>query len=112
MARHLPAVVLIVLTLAACGGHTAKKQQPTAAEMHWRSGLVSWGASMRHAINGISVLFSHVASVQAIEAGQRRTAAKLGRLEDTLSGCAAAIQRLGEVPATFATAYQQALRAC
>jgi hypothetical protein len=112
MARHLPAVVLIVLTLAACGGHTAKKQQPTAAETHWRSGLVTWGASMRHAINGISVLFSQGPSVQAIEAGERRTAAKLGRFEDTLSGCAAAIHRLGKIPAIFATAYQQALRAC
>ena len=67
---------------------------------------------MRHAINGISVLFSHGASVQAIEAGERRTAAKLGRFEDTLSGCAASIHRLGKVPAIFATAYQQALRAC
>src|SRR6476660_3565629 len=112
IARHLPAVVLIVLTLAACGGHTTKKEQPTAAETHWRSGLVSWGASMRHAINGISVLFSQGESVKAIEAGERRTADKLSRFEDMLSGCAAAIHRLGKVPATFDTAYQQALRAC
>ena len=112
MTRRLPAAALIVVALAACGGHTAKKPQPTAAETHWRSGLVSWGASMRHAINGISVLFSQPSSVRAIEGGERRTAVKLGRLEATLSGCSAALQRLGDVPPTFATAHHEALRAC
>ncbi len=89
-----------------------KTPHPTAAETQWRSGLVKWGASMRVAINGISVLFSQPASVRAIEAGNRRTAVKLRRFEDTLSGCAAAIRRLGGPPPIFAVAHHQALRAC
>jgi hypothetical protein len=112
MGSRLPAAALIVLALAACGGHTAKKQVPTAAEAHWRSGLVSWGASMRQAINGISVLFSQPSSVRGVESGDRRTAAKLRGFEDRLSGCAAAIQQLGDAPTTFTTARHEALRAC
>ena len=110
--RRLFAAAWIVLALAACGGHTVKKQQPTAAETQWRSGLVSWGASMTQAINGISVLFSQPSSVRAIEGGDRRMAVKLGRFEDTLSGCSAALRRLGDAPATFAAARHDALRAC
>jgi hypothetical protein len=67
---------------------------------------------MTRAINGVSVLFSQPASVRGIDAGDLHTAAKLRRFEDTLSGCATAIQRLGNVPATFATAQHEALRAC
>jgi hypothetical protein len=89
-----------------------KTPQPTAAEAHWRSGVVKWGTSMTRAINGVSVLFSRPASVRGIDAGDRRTAAKLRRFEDTLSGCATAIQRLGNVPLTFTTAHHEALRAC
>src|SRR5713101_6059648 len=101
MTGRLLAAALIVLALAGCGGHAVKTQQPTAAETHWRSGLVSWGTNMKQAINGISVLFSQPSSVRAIEGGEHRTAVKLGRFEDALSGCAAAIQRLGDAPATF-----------
>jgi hypothetical protein len=67
---------------------------------------------MRGAINGVSLLFSRPSSVRGIDSGDRRTAAKLRRFEDTLSGCATAIQRLGNVPATFITANHEALRAC
>jgi hypothetical protein len=110
--RRLLAAASIVLALAACGGNAAKKQQPTAAETHWRSGLVSWGASMTRAINGISVLFSQPSSVRAIESGDRRIAAKLRRFEGTLSGCGAAIGRLGAPPPALATARDEARRAC
>ena len=109
---RLFAAALIVLALAACGGHGVKKQQPTAAETHWRSGLVTWGASMTQAVNGISVLFSQPSSVRAIEGGERRTAVKLGGFEDTLSGCGAALRRLGDAPAAFSAARRDALRAC
>jgi hypothetical protein len=113
MGRRLPAAALIVLAVAACGGHTAKTPPPpTAAESHWRSGLVKWGASMRSAIDGVSVIFSQPSSVRGVESGDRRTAVKLRRLENALSGCATAIQKLGEAPATFAVAHHQALRAC
>jgi hypothetical protein len=108
---RLFAAALIVLALAACGGHEVK-QQPTAAETHWRSGLVTWGASMTQAVNGLSVLFSQPASVRAIEGGERRTAVKLGGFEDTLSGCGAALRRLGDAPAAFSAARRDALRAC
>jgi len=111
--RSLPAAALMIVALAACGGHTVKTPPlPTAAEAHWRSGLVSWGASMTRAIDGISVVFSRPSSVRAVEAGDRRIAVKLGRLENALSRCAAVIQQLGDVPATFAVAHHQALRAC
>lgn len=110
--RRLLAAGSIVLTLSACGGHAVKQQQPTAAEAHWRSGIISWSASMTRAIDGISVLFSRPSSVRAIEGSERRTGLLLGRFEDTLSGCAAALQRLGDAPATFATAHHEALRAC
>jgi hypothetical protein len=50
--------------------------------------------------------------VRAIEGSERRTGLLLGRFEDTLSGCAAALQRLGDPPATFAAAHHEALRAC
>ena len=113
MIRSLPAAALVVVALAACGGHTAKTTPPpTAAETHWRSGLVKWGATMRSAIDGISVIFSQPSSVRGVESGDRRTAVRLHRLEETLSSCAAAIQKLGEAPTTFAGAHQQALRAC
>ncbi len=73
---------------------------------------MSWGASMTRAIDGISLIFSQPSSVRGVESGDRRTAVKLHRLENALSGCAAAIQKLGEAPATFAGAHRQALRAC
>jgi hypothetical protein len=113
MGYRLLAAALVALALVACGGHAAKKQQQsTAAETHWRSGIVSWSTSMTQAINGLSVLFSQPSSVRAIEGGEPRMAVKLRRLEDTLTGCAAAIQRLGDAPATFAAAHHEALRAC
>jgi hypothetical protein len=110
--RRLFAAAWTVLALAACGGHTVKTQQPTAAETQWRSGLVSWGASMTQALNGISVLFSQPSSVRAIEGGDDRMAVKIGRLEDKLSGCLVALRRLGDAPAIFAAARHEALRAC
>ena len=67
---------------------------------------------MTRAIDGISVLFSRPSSVRAIEGGERKTTLLLGRFENTLSGCAAALRRLGDAPATFAAAHHEALRAC
>ncbi len=111
MTLRLSAAALIVLALAACGGN-AVKTHDNAAEVHWRSGLTSWGASMTRAINGISVLFSRPSSVRGIESGDRRTAAKLGRLEQTLSGCTEAVHRLGAAPGTLVTSRHEALHAC
>ena len=67
---------------------------------------------MTHAINRISVMFSAPASVRAIEGGDRRAVAKLGRFEDTLSDCAATLEELGKTPAIYTTAHREALRAC
>jgi hypothetical protein len=109
------AAALIILSLAGCGKSAAKKQQDAAAAAaaaHWRSGLTHWGASMQGAINGLSVLFSDPASVRGLQAGDKRTGAKLARFEHTLSGCTAAVERIGSAPAAFAASRREALRAC
>jgi hypothetical protein len=113
MTHRLLAAALLVLALSACGGATVKKPlPPSAAETHWRSGIVSWSASMTHAIGGISVIFSRPSSVRAIEGSESKTTLLLDRFENTLSGCATAVQRLGDTPPTLAAAHHEALRAC
>jgi hypothetical protein len=67
---------------------------------------------MTHAIDGISVIFSRPSSVRAIEGSESKTTLLLDRFENTLSGCATAVQRLGDTPPTLAAAHHEALRAC
>jgi hypothetical protein len=67
---------------------------------------------MTRAVDGISVIFSRPSSVRAIEGSERKTTLLLGRFENTLSGCAAAVGRLGDPPPTLAAAHHEALRAC
>jgi len=113
MTRRLLAAALLVFALSACGGTTVKKPpQPSAVETHWRSGIITWNASMLRAIDGISVIFSRPSSVRAIEGSERKTTLLLVRFENTLTGCAAAVHRLGDPPATLAAARHEALRAC
>lgn len=114
MNKRALAALLVVLSLAACGG--GGKPKPTAAETaataQWRAGFVTWGKQMQGAINGISVLESRPADVRGIQSGDPKIAAKLRTYEQTLFGCHATIENLGTTPATFLPARVQALRAC
>ena len=88
---RVAALVCLVLALSACGGNGTHNQSSDAAA-RWTAGLRHWGAGMTGAINGISVLFSRPSSVRGIQAGNRRTMAKLRTYEVTLAGCAAAVK--------------------
>ena len=109
--RLVPAV-LAALALAGCGGGGGTTTGPDAASARWAHGLRQWGAGMRRAVNGLSVLFSRPADVRAIVANERRTALLLARYERTLAGCSAAVERLGAAPEPLALARREALHAC
>jgi hypothetical protein len=67
---------------------------------------------MTHAIDGISVLFSHPKDVRGIQAGDPRVAAVLAGYERTLAGCSARVERLGAPPATLVLSKREAMHAC
>jgi hypothetical protein len=112
---RLAAVALLALMVAACGGNAAKQQQQTAdaaAAAHWRIGLTHWGATMVSAIDGISLVFSNPASVRGLQSGDKRTIARIDRLEHTLLGCTSALERIGPVPVALAASRREAQLAC
>jgi hypothetical protein len=120
MAARVPALALVCLVLAACGGkaasHTTSSPQSAAAERahaaRWSAGLRRWGNDIRAALDGISVLFAEQASLDSIESRKPRTQAALLRYEHTLTSCSATIRRLGAPPVILRPARREALRAC
>jgi hypothetical protein len=119
VARRVIPLALVCLSLAACGGGgggSHETTQATKAEQariaHWSAGLRRWGAGMRAAINGLSVVFSSPADVEAIQAGSKRTRTILHRYETVLGACSAGVRRLGPAPARLVIARREALNAC
>jgi hypothetical protein len=110
------AVLVIGLGASGCGGASGSEATSTAARdraiASYRAGLRTWGQQMITALNDMSVLFSTQASVARIETADTAVDAKLDRLERTLTGCTAAIERLGRPPVVFVPARLHALRAC
>jgi hypothetical protein len=105
----------IAFGTAACGGGGPPAEERAAerdALVRWQGGLTRWRADMLGALNGISVLLSDARSVDRLHAGDEATVAQLHRLEARLSGCRAAIARLGAVPELLAPVREGALRAC
>src|SRR5207248_1411338 len=82
------------------------------AEFHWRMGLRHWGAGLRGAVNGISLLFGRADTVHAIEAHERATGSVLHRYEQTLGACSATVGRLGPPPPSLVLARREALHTC
>jgi hypothetical protein len=110
----LSALVLTLGTAACGGGGSSAEEQASERQAltRWQGGLTRWRADMLGALNGISILLSDAQSVDRLHAGDERTIAKLHRLEARLSGCRAAIARLGAVPELLAPVRAGALRAC
>lgn len=120
MAARVPVLALVCLALAACAGESSTRTAPVAPEaavvhaqvVRWSGGLRRWGSDIQSALDGISVLFSRQAALDAIESRRSLTHAALVRYERTLTGCTATVRRLGVPPAGFAVARRDALRAC
>ena len=115
---HTAAVALAALACGllgtACGGGASEEQAASdgQAQARWQTGLTRWSDDMIRALNGISVLLAHAASVDRLKSGEPRTSARLARFERTLAGCRAVIARLGSPPNALAAVRQRALRAC
>lgn len=104
-------MTLLLLALSACGGSNAPKTD-TVAEAHWSEGLRAWGKGMTDSIDGLSSLFGHAATVQGLEAGDRKTTAILRRYMGVLRDCGARVRRLGVAPARLELARKEGLHAC
>ena len=104
-------MALLLLALSACGSSNAPKAD-TVAEAHWSAGMHAWAKGMRDSIDGLSSLFGHVATVQGLEAGDKRTTATLSRYVGILRGCSARVRELGAAPARLELARKEGLHAC
>ena len=118
--RRAAALTLLILVLgmglAACGGGHAGKAATTAAtaraDERWRAGLTRWHERMLDALDGMSILFSRAKPVQLLEAGDRKTGARLTSYSTTLAGCSTSLETLGPAPVELAAAQRAARQAC
>jgi len=110
------AVVLLALLpgLAACGGsgHRQSAAARQQAAKRWRAGLLHWHHEMLGALDGISLLFSTTVSLAGLAHEHSHVTIELKGFEQTLTGCTAAVAKLGPGPIEFSDARRYAVRAC
>jgi hypothetical protein len=120
-ARHTAALTLLVSALAlgatACGGSGTPTAKTSAAhqrliDRQWRSGFVVWRRETQNALDGISVIFATVDSLDGIRKAGTHLSVSLAGFEATLLGCSKTLRSLGPVPDVFAIAGRYARRAC